>query len=285
MLDGFSSEHLDVNGTTIHVRTAGVGPPLLLLHGYPQSHIEWRHIAPQLAEDHTVVLADLRGYGDSAKPEGSDDHVEYAKRTMARDQVEVMETLGHDRFVLIGHDRGGRVGHRMALDHPDRVTKLVVMDIVPTHEMFETADASLAMTNYHWFFLAQKRGLPEHLLEGDPEFWVRQRLGREGRDFIEEEALAEYVRCFDAAAIHASCEDYRAAATIDLVHDEADLDVKITCPVLALWGEKSRVGARFDVVESWRRRAADVRGEAVPSGHFLAEEAPEQTLAALRRFL
>lgn len=285
MLEGFTQRRVPTSDATINVRTAGSGPPLLLLHGYPQTHVEWRHIAPRLAEDHTVVLADLRGYGDSDKPRGSDTHVEYSKRVMAQDLVEVMEALGHERFVVIGHDRGGRVAHRMALDHPDRVLGLVVIDIAPTYEMFRTADASFGHRQFHWFFLAQPVDLPERLLAGAEEYWVRKRVGREGRDFIEEEAVREYIRCFTAATIHGSCEDYRAAATIDLEHDEADLDVKVACPTLVLWGAMGQINRRYDALAVWRERATDVDGEAMPSGHFVPEEAPEETFRALRTFL
>lgn len=286
MLEGFTQQSVRTSGPTINTLVAGSGPPLLMLHGYPQSHIEWRFIAPRLAEHYTVVLTDLRGYGDSDKPPSAPDHRPYSKRAMAEDQVEVMGALGFDRFAVVGHDRGGRVAHRMALDHSDRVTALVIQDIAPSRDMYLTADMRFGMVQYHWFFLAQPTDVPEVLLGHAPEYWVRQRLGREGRDFLEEEALAEYVRVFsDPAAIHATCEDYRAGATIDLEDDGADLDRLVTCPTLVMWGERSFVGKQYDVMNVWGRRVADLRGVALPCGHFLAEELPDRTFIELAAFL
>lgn len=286
MLEGFTQQSVRTSGPTINTLVAGSGPPLLMLHGYPQSHIEWRFIAPRLAEHYTVVLTDLRGYGDSDKPQSAPDHRPYSKRIMAQDQVEVMGALGFDRFAVVGHDRGGRVAHRMALDHPERVTALVIQDIAPSRDMYLTADMRFGMVQYHWFFLAQPTDVPEVLLGHEPEYWVRQRLGREGRDFLEEEALAEYVRVFsDPAAIHATCEDYRAGATIDLEDDGADLDRLVTCPTLVMWGERSFVGKQYDVMGVWGRRVADLRGVALPCGHFLAEELPDRTFDELAAFL
>lgn len=288
MFEELSPRLVETSGATINVRVAGAGPPVLLLHGYPQTHVMWHAVAPRLAESYTVVLADLRGYGDSDKPSGSDDHREYAKRAMARDQVEAMSGLGHERFAVVGHDRGARVGHRLALDHPDRVTALAVLDVAPTYEMFRTADDGFGRAYFHWFFLIQPDGLPERLIGNDPEYWVRSRLGRWSgrRASFDERAVAEYVRCFsDPAAIHGSCEDYRAAATIDLRHDEEDLGTRIACPLLALWGREGFVGRRYDVLRVWRERAEDVRGGALPGGHFLPEEAVEETSSTLRDFL
>lgn len=286
MLEGFTRHEVRTSGTSIHTLVAGSGPPVLMLHGYPQSHIEWRHVAPRLAEEFTVVLTDLRGYGDSGKPESSPDHRPYSKRVMAQDQVEVMASLGLDHFAVVGHDRGGRVAHRMALDHADRIDALVIQDIAPSRDMYLTADMQFGMIQYHWFFLAQETDVPEVLLGGAPEYWVRQRLGREGRDFLEEEALVEYVRIFsDPAAIHASCEDYRAGATIDLEDDGEDLNRKVSCPTLVMWGEHSFVGKRYDVLGVWGERVADLAGVPLPCGHFLAEELPERTTEELARFL
>ena len=286
MLEGFTQQSVRTSGPTINTLVAGSGPPLLMLHGYPQSHIEWRFIAPRLAEHYTVVLTDLRGYGDSEKPPSTPDHRPYSKRVMAQDQVEVMAALGFDRFAVVGHDRGARVAHRMALDHADRVSALVIQDIAPSRDMYLTADMRFGMVQYHWFFLAQPTDVPEVLLGHAPEYWVRQRLGREGRDFLEEEALAEYVRVFsDPAAIHATCEDYRAGATIDLEDDGADLDRRVTCPTLVMWGERSFVGKQYDVMEVWGRRVTDLRGVALPCGHFLAEELPDRTFNELAVFL
>jgi haloacetate dehalogenase len=288
MFEGFTTTDIDAGGTTIHTVHGGSGPPLLLMHGYPQTHVMWHKIAPALAERFTVVATDLRGYGDSAKPASDADHAAYSKRTTALDQVEVMAALGFERFSVAGHDRGGRVGHRMALDHPDKVEKLAVLDIVPTHKIFSTVNKEIAAGYYHWFFLIQGQGLPETLIGHDPEYYLKTKLNQwgGGMEAFTEEALAEYVRCFsDPACIHGSCEDYRAAAGIDLDHDEADMDRKVQCPLLALWGEKGLMERYYDVLATWRERASDVRGRKLRCGHFLAEEAPEDTLAELVGFL
>jgi haloacetate dehalogenase len=286
MLEGFTRHQVATSGPRINTFVAGDGPPLLMLHGYPQSHIEWRHVAPRLAEHHTVVLTDLRGYGDSDKPASAPDHRPYSKRVMAQDQVEVMASLGFDRFAVVGHDRGGRVAHRMALDHVDRVSALVIQDIAPSRDMYLTADMRFGMVQYHWFFLAQPTDVPEVLLGNVPEYWVRQRLGREGRDFLEEDALREYVRIFsDPASIHATCEDYRAGATIDLEDDGADLDAKVQCPTLVMWGERSFVGTQYDVLDVWSHRVERLEGLALPCGHFLAEERPDETYEGISAFL
>lgn len=288
MFPGFRRERIDTGAATINLVVGGKGPPVLLLHGYPQTHVMWHKIAPRLAERFTVVAADLRGYGDSSKPPGGPDHAGYAKRAMAADQVAVMTKLGFERFAVVGHDRGGRVGHRLALDHPGRVTRLAVLDICPTLEMFEATDQAFATGYYHWFFLIQPFDLPERMIGADPEFYLRRKLGHWGRDSgaFTPDALAEYIRCFgDPATIHATCEDYRAAAGIDLDHDRADRGTKLACPVLALWGAKGLVARTYDVLDVWRRRAHDVSGAALPSGHFLPEEAPEETYRALADFL
>ena len=278
---------IEVGDVRINTNVCGSGPPVLLLHGYPQTHLMWDDVAEALSDSRTVVATDLRGYGDSDKPPGDPEHVRHSKRAMATDQVAVMEELGYDSFALIGHDRGARVAHRLAIDHPDRVRRLAVIDIAPTHEMFTTADLEFGMAYYHWFFLAQPADFPERLIGADPGYFVRSQLDRWSAPgfAFDEEVLAEYVRCFsDPAAIHASCEDYRAAATIDLAHDEADLADRLPMPVLCLWGEKGFVGSRYDVVRSWERRAADVTGAVIPSGHFVPEEAPEATARALSDF-
>ncbi len=282
MFDGFKTADVETSGATIHLMHGGEGPPLLLLHGYPQTHVIWHKIAPALAERFTVVACDLRGYGDSSKPPGGDKHEAYSKRAMALDQVEVMGHLGFERFAVAGHDRGARVGHRMALDHPERVSRLAVLDIAPTRKMFAETNQSFATDYYHWFFLIQPYDFPETLIGANPEVYMRQKMRKvavEGA--FTAAAWAEYVRCFDTAAIHASCEDYRAAATIDLEHDEADLDTKVACPVLALWGAKGAIEKHYDALAAWRESATDVEGQALPCGHYLAEEAPEETLAAL----
>ncbi|MFE2184182.1 alpha/beta fold hydrolase [Streptomyces sp. NPDC059455] len=290
LLGDFDRRTVHVEGVGINVRTAGDGPPVLLLHGYPQTHTIWHHIAPALAATHRVILTDLRGYGDSDKPGSDAEHTPYSKRAMARDQLLVMRELGFDRFAVVGHDRGGRVAHRMALDHPRAVSALAVLDIVPTRYVFQHADKDFGLGYFHWFFLAADHGIPEHLIGQDPAFWIRTRMGarhRGGTPF-DEAAQAEYIRCFsDPAAIHASCEDYRAAASIDLVHDDADAAAgrRVTAPLLALWGAHGFVGRHYDVPEVWRGYADDVRGQALPCDHYLPEEAPDETLRHLRAFL
>jgi haloacetate dehalogenase len=274
----------------INTVTAGRGSPVLLLHGYPQTHLIWHHVAPALAEHHTVVMTDLRGYGDSDKPPGGPRHEKYSKRAMAHDQLTVMRKLGFKEFAVAGHDRGGRVAHRLALDHPQAVTHLAVLDIVPTRHVFRHADAHFGLGYWHWFFLAAGNGIPERLIGADPEFWIKTRMTarHQGGTPFDPAAIAEYVRCFaDPAAIHASCEDYRAAASIDLEHDETDAGQGrlVTAPVLALWGARSFVGRSYDVPRIWRQYASEVTGIALPSDHYLPEEAPQQTAAALLDFL
>lgn len=283
---GFRRQTVQTSGATINVLVGGNGPPVLLLHGYPQTHIEWRKIAPELAKNYTLVIPDLRGYGDSSKPAGSDKHINYSKRALALDQVEVMEKLGFRQFAMVSHDRGSRVGHRLALDHPDRLTKLVTMDICPTHYMYKTADRQFASAYFHWFYLILPAPIPETMIGNNVDTFLKIFLGSVMPKGIEPEAYAEYRRCFaDPATIHASCEDYRAAATIDLVHDETDMDRKITCPMLALWGANGIVGRKYDVLAVWRERATKVSGKALPSGHWFPEDLPDDTLAEVRKFL
>ena len=290
MFEGFEQFQVETSDAEINVVRGGQGPPVLLLHGYPQTHAMWHRVAPKLAEDFTVVAADLRGYGDSSKPFGSEDHATYSKRAMAADGVEVMQSLGLPSFAVVGHDRGGRVGHRMALDHPDRVTKLAVLDIVPTRHVYSTVSKDLATDYYHWFFFIQPYDLPETLIGADPGYYLRKKLGGWGTslDTFAPRALAEYERCFrDPATVHASCEDYRAAASIDLVHDEADRDEgrKVECPLLALWGGRGVMERLYDVEDVWSGYASDVRGGPLDAGHYLAEERPEETASELTRFL
>ncbi|MET9330769.1 alpha/beta hydrolase [Streptomyces cellulosae] len=286
----FARRVVDAEGVRIHVRIGGDGPPVLLLHGYPQTHLIWHHVAPLLTAGHTVVLTDLRGYGDSDKPPSDPNHGAYAKRSMAYDQLLVMRELGFDRFAVVGHDRGGRVGHRLALDHPQAVSALAVLDIVPTRHAFQQANTDFGLGYYHWYFLAAGNNIPEHLIGADPDFWVRTRMDarHHGGTPFSPHALDEYVRCFsDPAAIHASCEDYRAAASIDLVHDDADYDAgrRVISPLLALWGEHSFVGRHYDVLDVWRSYATDVQGQALPCDHYVPEEAPDRTAKLLEAFL
>jgi haloacetate dehalogenase len=284
----FASTRIRTREADIHCVTGGSGPPLLLLHGYPQTHAIWHRIAPRLAMTHTIVCADLRGYGDSSKPPTSPDHRPYSKRAMASDMAEVMRTLGFERFALVGHDRGGRVAHRLARDHPDRVSRLAVLDISPTATMYAQADFAFASAYYHWFFLIQPFDLPERLIGADPRYYLHRKLagwGSAGLSIFDARALAEYERCFAMPqTIHATCEDYRASASIDLDDDRADAS-RVRCPLLVLWGANGVVARLFDPLADWRAVAEDVRGEALPCGHYLAEEAPEATLAALLAFL
>jgi haloacetate dehalogenase len=286
MFEGFERRSIETTGATINVVTGGSGAPVLLLHGCPQTHVLWHKIAPRLAQEFSVVAPDLRGYGDSSKPPDGENHYGYCKRATAHDQVEVMARLGFTHLAIVGHDRGARVAHRLTLDPPDRVTRLAVLDILPTYAVFQNLSKALATVYYHWFFLIQLAPFSETLIGNNAEFYLNSLLGRLQPQAITPEAFAEYLRCFrDPATIHATCEDYRAAATIDLTHDEADLDHKVACPVLALWGEKGFLHRRYGVLAIWRERAADVRGKALPCGHFLPEEAPEETLTELRTFL
>jgi haloacetate dehalogenase len=262
----------------IRVRVTGEGPPLLLLHGYPQTHAMWHKVAARLKSRFTLVCADLRGYGDSFRPGSASDHGTMSKRAMAQDMVEVMAALGHTRFFVGAHDRGARVAHRMALDHPGHVLKLATLDIAPTREMYAHTTDAFARAYWHWFFLIQSAPFPENMIGADPKaYWLKKcGSGSAGLTPFAPEALAHYLRCFaDKVVIHASCEDYRAAASIDLAHDDADGGRKLEQPLLALWGARGAVDRCFDVLALWRQRAGDVRGRALPGGHYLAEELPE----------
>ena len=282
MFDGFQRTMIDAGGVIIRTRQGGTGPPLLLLHGHPQTHAMWHKIAPRLARDFTVVATDLTGYGESAKPPTTPDHTPYSKRAMARDQVAVMRQLGFETFFVAGHDRGARCAYRMALDHPDRVRKLAVLDIVPTGEAWRRADMAFGLVNWHWFFLAQPAPLPERLIGADPDAYYF----RNNRERFAPEALADYLRAVhDPATIHAMCEDYRAGAGIDSVLDEADRGQRrVACPVLALWAKQGELEEWYDVLAIWRDWADDVRGRGLDCGHYLAEEAPDETYAALHAF-
>ena len=286
LFPGFELSRIDTGEAALRVRHGGSGPPLLLLHGHPQTHLMWHAVAPGLAERFTVVAPDLRGYGESSKPETTPDHEPYSKRAMARDQVELMRLLGFDRFSVCGHDRGGRCAYRLALDQPERVDRLAVLDIVPTGDAFGLADARFGLAYWHWFFLAQPDDLPERMIGANPDaFYFRQRY--QARDLFAPEALEDYLRCARRPeTIHAMCEDYRAGATIDFELDEADRGSRrIRCPVLVLWGGRGRLAELYDdVLAIWRGWADDVRGRPLDCGHFLAEEAPEETLRELLAF-
>ncbi|BAU67140.1 putative alpha/beta hydrolase [Stanieria sp. NIES-3757] len=288
MFNAFQTKTIETSGAKINLVIGGRGKPLLLLHGYPQTHLMWHKIADLLAQDFTVIATDLRGYGASSKPPGEPDHSNYAKRVMARDQVEVMSKLGYQTFYLVGHDRGARVAHRLTLDYPTKVNKLALLDILPTYELYHNSDRSFATTYYHWFFLIQPYPFPETLISNNAEYFLRNCLNQWSRldNAFAEATIAEYLHYFDDwATIHSTCEDYRAAAGIDLIHDQLDLHQKITCPLLVLWGKQGIIGKKYDVLASWAKKGLDVRGEGFDCGHFLPEEAPEVTYLALRDFL
>lgn len=275
---GFRSENVTTSGAVIHAVIGGNGPPVLLLHGAPQSHVSWHAVARELARDYTVVATDLRGYGESGKVEGGGDHSAYSKRTNANDQVEVMRHFGFERFSVFGHDRGARVTHRLALDHPQRVERAAVLDIVPTHYLFTHVTKAFAESAYHWFFYSRPAPFPEIVIANSLEMFV----GRGG----DSELGAEYLRVFRIpGTVHAMCEDYRAAASIDLVHDEQDLQKKVACPLLVLWGSQGSVASRYDALALWRERAERVTGKQMPGGHSFQESHPQETVAELRAFL
>lgn len=291
LFEGFALETRTANGQRIRLRRGGAGPPLLLLHGNPETHLMWHRVAPALAARFTVVAPDLRGYGFSSKPPPSADHAPYAKRAMAQDMVALMADLGFPRFDVVAHDRGARVAHRLALDHPAAVARLCVMDIIPTLEHFERADMDFAMGYYHWFWLAQRHPRPERMILRDVEDWFDIHTAREPKDrgFFHPEARADYLAALrEPGTVAAICEDYRAAATIDLAHDRESraAGLRLGCPLLVLWGRKGRIEAWYDALAIWRAYAAGpVEGGAVESGHYLAEEAPEAVLARLDTFL
>ncbi|PWG65826.1 alpha/beta fold hydrolase [Sediminicurvatus halobius] len=290
MFEHFTERRVTVSdGVTIHLRHGGSGPPLLLLHGNPLTHVMWHKIAPRLAEDFTVVAIDLRGYGDSDKPFGEPDHSTYTFRRMAQDGVEVMAALGFERFLVAGHDRGARAGYRMALDHPERVLRLASLDIVPTHWVLTHITREWARASYHWFFMAQPYDFPEQLLAGREDYYIRRKLNKPGVGLggFTEEVLAEYVRCCTPENIHAVCEDYRAAIGPDFEMDAEDLEAGrlIECPVLVLWGERSHVERSFRPLEAWAPYARNIAGgRRLPSGHYPAEQCPDETYTELVGF-
>lgn len=289
LFPGFEHRRIRTSGATINLAVGGEGPPVLMLHGYPQTHAMWHKLAPKLAKHYTVVCPDLRGYGDSSKPKGLPDHSNYSKRVMAQDMVEVMDKLGHASFHLVGHDRGGRVGHRLARDHgPEVVRTFTVLDICPTLKMYESTNMEFARAYYHWFLMLQPPPLPEKMLAPVVPFNILagSGLSSKGLKAYSKAALAEYVRAFsDPRTIHATCEDYRASGGIDLEHDRQDRGRKIDMPVHVLWGARGVVGTQFDCLADWREVASKVSGRKLDCGHFIPEEAPAETLAEIQQFL
>jgi haloacetate dehalogenase len=290
LLADFESLTFEVNGIEVAGHVGGSGSPLLLLHGHPQTRAIWHKVAPELMKHHTLVMTDLRGYGDSSKPQGTPDHSNYSKRVMAQDQVEVMKQLGFDRFDILAHDRGARVAHRLAMDHADSVSRLIMLDIAPTLAMYEKANNAFARAYWHWFFLIQPSPMPERLIEADPAAYIRDLMGRRsaGLTPFDPLALAEYMRCIALpGAAHGMCEDYRAAAGIDLIHDREDIAAgkKLVMPTMVLWGEEGVIHQCFKPLQEWQAIAKDVVGEPVPCGHYISEEAPEILLQKTIPFL
>lgn len=288
-LAGFDVQRVQLPGIAINYASAGTGPPILLLHGHPQTHVVWRKVAPRLvAAGYQVIAPDLRGYGDSDKPESDPSHLPYSKRVMAGDQVALMGHLGHKTFSVVGHDRGGRVAHRLALDFPDAVERLAVLDIAPTRTMYAQTNQEFATRYFWWFFLIQPDGLPEKMIASDPEYFLRRHIAGQVKieGSVEEAVIAEYLRSYsDPATLHAICEDYRAAASIDLDHDQADQASRINAPLLAIWGEQSVVGELYDVKATWQEKANRVSGVALSCGHAIPEEAPAELTGHILRFL
>ncbi|HVY05505.1 MAG TPA: alpha/beta hydrolase [Burkholderiales bacterium] len=289
MFEGFQRHRIDTGEATIHCVTAGNGPPLLLLHGYPQNLAMWAKTAPILAGKFTVVCADLRGYGDSSKPKCAPDNGNYAFRAMAADQVAVMRKLGFERFHVVGHDRGGRTAHRMALDHPQAVASLSVLDIVPTWAMFNDVTRKIAGTYWHWYFLSQPTPFPEHMIGLDPDFFFETCLVGWGATKVEDfdaDMMADYRRCWrNPEMIHGSCSDYRAAATIDMEHDGADVGTKVACPTMVFYGANGTMAKNFDLAAEWRKRCTNVTVESLPGGHFFIDQMPEDTARIIARFV
>lgn len=288
-LEGFDVQRVRLPELTINYASAGAGPPVLLLHGHPQTHVAWRKVAPRLvAAGYRVIAPDLRGYGDSDKPESDPSHLPYSKRVMAADQIALMKHLGHPMFSVVGHDRGGRVAHRLALDFPDAVDRIAVLDIAPTLTMYAKTDQEFATRYFWWFFLIQPDGLPEKMIASDPEYFLRRHIGGQVKiaGSVDETAIAEYLRTYKIPeTLHAICEDYRAAASIDLVHDREDETSRITAPLMAIWGELSVVGQLYDVKATWQEKAKTVTGVALPCGHAIPEEAPADLTAHILKFL
>jgi haloacetate dehalogenase len=290
MLEGFTRTEIKTSGARIVTVYGGQGPPVLLLHGNPFTHLSWLKIAPRLASEFTVVCTDLRGYGDSEKPPGGDDHSAYSFRAMGQDQFEVMQALGFSRFAAGGHDRGARVLHRMCLDQPDKLERAAILDIIPQHHLLNNVTRRWGTFSWHWFFMIQPYDLPERLMGADPDYFIRKKLAKtkQGLSFFGAKALAEYERCFrNPETIHAMCEDYRATFGVDLDMDTNDFEAgrKVTCPLLLLWGASGGVGRNHRPQDIWSKYATDIRdAKALPCGHYLSEEAPEETYRELRAF-
>jgi len=289
-MPGFTRTEIQTSGARIVVARGGSGPPLLLLHGNPFTHLSWHKFAPRLAQEFTVVATDLRGYGDSEKPPSQPDHANYSFRAMAQDNVEVMAELGFDEFFVAGHDRGARVTHRMCLDHPEKVLRASIHDIIPQHYLFNHVTQAWATASYHWFFMIQPAPMQERLMSADPDFFITKKLSKtaQGLSFFGGQALAEYMRCFrNPETVRGMCEDYRACATIDFAMDTEDFNAgkKVACPVQLLWGATGAVRRLHKPDEVWKAYAADIRdAQALPCGHYLSEEAPEETYRAMRDF-
>jgi len=287
LMEGFTRRRITTGGAEINVAVGGSGPPLLLVHGNPLTHVSWHRIAPTLAKSFTVVAPDIRGYGDSSKPDGGDDHAAYSFRTLGEDMFEVMSQLGFERFSMAGHDRGARVGFRMALDRPERIDRFCALDIIPTHHLLTNVTLGWGLESYHWFFMAQKAPFPEKLICADLDYYIQYKLNKKGvgLEIFTPEAFAEYARCTTPEQIHAVCEDYRATVTLDLAMDEADFGrKKITCPVLVLWGENSHVGRHLRPVEAWAPWVTDFRGWPIPTGHYPSEHRPDLVYEAFWTF-
>jgi haloacetate dehalogenase len=290
LLPGFKQARVETGGAEIVVSHGGSGPPLLLMHGNPFTRVSWHKVAPRLAQEFTVVLPDLRGYGDSSKPDGGADHSAYSFRSMAQDQIDVMRHLGFEKFQAGGHDRGARVLHRLCLDHPDSVTRAAFIDMLPQHYLLNNVTKSWGIFSWHWFFMVQPNPTPETMISADPEFFIRRKLSKtaEGTAFFDSRALAEYIRCIrDPRTVYGMCEDYRATFGVDLDMDTLDFNSqrKVSCPAMILWGEKGGVGRNHDAAAIWSRYATRIeRTATVPSGHYLQEECPEETYVELRKF-
>jgi haloacetate dehalogenase len=292
IIPGFEQKRITVSSDDgpieIACQIGGNGPPILLLHGFPQTKAIWEIVAPELAKNYTVVVSDLRGYGESSKPHGKADHSSYSKRAMATDQHAVMKALGYEKFFLLGHDRGGRVSHRLAMDFPGSVLRLMVLDISPTLTMYDNTTMEFAKGYWHWFFLIQKEPIPETMIGANPEFWLKNHMGRHaGTGIFTPQRWAEYIAgASNAQSMHAMCEDYRAAATIDLAHDRADRAAgkKLTMPLRVLWGEHGLVNKCFAPIADWEAVAQEVSGKTVPCGHYIPEECPDELIADAQKF-